>query len=212
MEISGIRRSYERAALKREDLPEDPYVLFESWLQTAVDEQLSDPTGMVVATVDSEGRPSLRSVLLKKFDHDGFVFFTNLASRKAQQIAGNPNVCLSFPWYCLERQVHIQGVASKISTAEVIKYFLSRPKDSQIGAWVSHQSSVISARSVLEAKFFELKQKFSNGEVPVPSFWGGYRVKPTSIEFWQGGKNRLHDRFLYTDNNDGTWKIERLAP
>lgn len=112
MEISGIRRSYERAALKREDLPEDPYVLFESWLQTAVDEQLSDPTGMVVATVDSEGRPSLRSVLLKKFDHDGFVFFTNLGSRKAQQIAGNPNVCLSFPWYCLERQVHIQGVAS----------------------------------------------------------------------------------------------------
>ena len=131
---------------------------------------------------------------------------------KAREIEGNPNVCLSFPWYCLERQIHIQGTASKISSLEVMKYFLSRPKDSQIGAWVSHQSSVISARSVLEAKFFELKQKFAKGEVPVPSFWGGFRVKPRTIEFWQGGKNRLHDRLLYTDNNDGTWKIERLAP
>lgn len=212
MEISGIRRSYEKAALNREDLPDDPFVLFEQWLQNAVDQQLADPTGMVVSTVDETGMPCQRSVLLKKFDHEGFVFFTNLSSRKAQHIAINNKVSLLFPWYDLERQVNIRGTAEKISTVEVAKYFLSRPKESQIGAWVSHQSSVISTRSILENKFFELKQKFYKGEVPVPTFWGGYRVKPVSIEFWQGGKNRLHDRFLYTLQQDNSWLIERLAP
>ncbi len=212
MDLTGIRRSYERASLHREDLPDNPLELFQKWLQEAVDAKLSDPTGMVVGTVDKNGMPFQRSVLLKKYDERGFVFFTNLSSRKAQQIEGNNKVSLLFPWYPLERQVHIQGLTSKISLVEVASYFASRPKESQIGAWVSHQSSVISARSVLEAKFFELKQKFSKGEVPIPSFWGGFRVAPVSIEFWQGGKNRLHDRFLYTKLEDGSWNIERLAP
>ncbi len=211
MRISGIRRSYERAVLRREDLPDDPLLLFEKWLQEALDAQLADPTGMVVATVDSTGMPCQRSVLLKKYDHNGFVFFTNLTSRKAHHIEQNHNLSLLFPWYDLERQVHIQGCASKISMMEVVSYFTSRPRESQIGAWVSHQSSVISARSILEAKFLELKNKFAKGEVPVPSFWGGYRVEPVAIEFWQGGKNRLHDRFLYTKKAD-KWEIERLAP
>lgn len=212
MDLTSIRRSYERSALHREDLPDDPLVLFQKWLQDAVDAKLSDPTGMVVGTVDKEGMPFQRSVLLKKYDEKGFVFFTNLSSRKAQQIEGNNKVSLLFPWYPLERQVHIQGLTSKIGLMEVASYFASRPKDSQIGAWVSHQSSVISARSILEAKFFELKQKFSKGEVPIPSFWGGFRVAPVAIEFWQGGKNRLHDRFLYSKQDDNSWKIERLAP
>ncbi|MBQ8708387.1 MAG: pyridoxamine 5'-phosphate oxidase [Succinivibrionaceae bacterium] len=211
MIISGIRRSYERGALKEEDMPAKPLELFEKWLHEAVDEKLADPTGMVVATVDGSGMPCQRSVLLKKFDERGFVFFTNLTSRKARQIEGNSAVSLLFPWYPLERQVHVQGRASKISAMEVVSYFTSRPRDSQIGAWVSHQSSVISARSVLEAKFFELKSRFSKGEIPVPSFWGGYRVSLETIEFWQGGKNRLHDRFLYTKEGE-SWKMERLAP
>ena len=211
MIISGIRRSYERAVLREEDMPAKPLELFEKWLQEAVDQQLADPTGMVVATVDGSGMPCQRSVLLKKFDERGFVFFTNLTSRKARQIEGNSAVSLLFPWYPLERQVHVQGRASKISAMEVISYFTSRPRDSQIGAWVSHQSSVISARSVLEAKFFELKNRFAKGEIPVPSFWGGYRVSLETIEFWQGGKNRLHDRFLYTRDGE-SWKMERLAP
>jgi pyridoxamine 5'-phosphate oxidase len=211
MIISGIRRSYERGALLKDDMPSEPLPLFEKWLQEAIDAELADPTGMVVATADSTGMPCQRSVLLKKFDEKGFVFFTNLTSRKARHIENNNCVSLLFPWYPLERQVHIQGRASRISTLEVISYFTSRPRDSQIGAWVSHQSSVISARSVLEAKFLELKNKFAKGEVPVPSFWGGFRVEPVSIEFWQGGKNRLHDRFLYT-RKDTCWELERLAP
>ncbi len=212
MDLTGIRRSYDRSSLHREDLPDNPLELFQGWLQDAVDAGLSDPTGMVVGTVDENGMPFQRSVLLKKFDDRGFVFFTNLSSRKARQIEGNSKVSLLFPWYPLERQVHVQGCASKIGMMEVASYFASRPKESQIGAWVSHQSSVISARSVLEAKFFELKQKFSHGEVPLPSFWGGFRVEPVAIEFWQGGKNRLHDRFLYTRQEDNSWRIERLAP
>lgn len=214
MDLFGIRRSYERNHLKREDMPANPLELFQKWLQDAVDANLPDPTGMVVATVDETGMPSQRSVLLKKFDKKGFVFFTNFGSRKAHEIEGNNRVGLSFPWYPLERQVHVRGFASKIPVSDVVKYFLSRPKESQIGAWVSHQSSVISARDVLESKFAELKAKFSKGEVPVPSFWGGYAVLPETIEFWQGGKNRLHDRFLYTkDASEASgWRIERLAP
>ncbi len=211
MEISGIRRSYERGSLRREDMPGDPLILFEKWLKEAVDASLADPTGMVVATVDGQGMPFQRSVLLKKFDHRGFVFFTNLSSRKARQIDAGSPVSLLFPWYPLERQVHIQGRASKLGSLEVMSYFASRPRDSQIGAWVSHQSSVISARSVLESKFAEMKERFREGRIPLPSFWGGYRVEHCSVEFWQGGRNRLHDRFLYTRSDSG-WNIDRLAP
>jgi pyridoxamine 5'-phosphate oxidase len=154
----------------------------------------------------------LRTVLLKYFDHRGFVFFTNYESRKARQIAENPNVSLLFPWITLERQVVVQGRAEKIPTAESLKYFTSRPRESQLGAWVSNQSSVISSRKLLLGKLAEIREKFSHGEIPLPSFWGGFRVVPESIEFWQGGSARLHDRFLYRRGEADGWSIERLSP
>ncbi|MCH1919255.1 pyridoxamine 5'-phosphate oxidase [Shewanella sp. A3A] len=211
-DLSDIRREYTQGGLRRGDLPSEPFSLFERWMQQACDAQLVDPTAMVVATVDSQQRPFQRIVLLKRFDEQGFVFFTNLGSRKAQQIEHNSAVSLLFPWHSLERQVAVSGHATKLSSAEVLKYFLSRPKDSQIAAWVSQQSSKISARQVLEAKFLEMKNKFAKGDVPVPSFWGGFRVVPDSIEFWQGGEKRLHDRFLYSRDAEQGWTIDRLAP
>ncbi|GIU46586.1 pyridoxamine 5'-phosphate oxidase [Shewanella algidipiscicola] len=210
--ISDIRREYTLGGLHRDELPEHPMALFETWLEQIRDaEVLTDPTAMSVATVDETGQPFQRIVLLKRFDNDGFVFFTNLASRKAEQIAHNAKVSLLFPWHALERQVAVTGVAEPLSTAEVLKYFMTRPKESQIAAWVSKQSSKISARQALESKFAEMKAKFSQGEVPLPKFWGGYLVRPSSIEFWQGGEHRLHDRFLYTRADKG-WEIDRLAP
>ena len=167
---------------------------------------------MVLSTVDADNRPASRTVLLKYFDERGFVFFTNLESRKADHIDDNANVALLFFWRELGRQVSIRGLAEKIPTGETLRYFATRPRGSQIGAWVSSQSSVISARSLLEAKFEELKQKFRDKEIPLPSFWGGYRVVPLEIEFWQGRENRLHDRFLYTRQADDRWQIDRLAP
>lgn len=211
-DLSDIRREYTQGGLRRGDLPSEPFSLFERWMQQACDAQLVDPTAMVVATVDSQQRPFQRIVLLKRFDEQGFVFFTNLGSRKAQQIEHNSAVSLLFPWHPLERQVAVSGHATKLSSADVLKYFLSRPKDSQIAAWVSQQSSKISARQVLEAKFLEMKNKFAKGDVPVPSFWGGFRVVPDSIEFWQGGEKRLHDRFLYSRDAEQGWTIDRLAP
>ncbi|WP_417763902.1 pyridoxamine 5'-phosphate oxidase [Shewanella sp.] len=211
-DLSDIRREYTQGGLRRGDLPSGPFSLFEKWMQQACDAQLVDPTAMVVATVDSQQRPFQRIVLLKRFDEHGFVFFTNLGSRKAQQIEHNSAVSLLFPWHPLERQVVVSGHAHKLSSAEVLKYFLTRPKDSQIAAWVSQQSSKISARQVLESKFLEMKNKFAQGDVPVPSFWGGFRVVPDSIEFWQGGEKRLHDRFLYSRDGEQGWNIDRLAP
>jgi len=211
MDIADLRREYTKGGLHREDLPVNPLALFETWLRQACDAKLPDPTAMSVATVDSSGKPFQRIVLLKHYDDQGFVFYTNLGSRKAQHIAKNNQVSLLFPWHNLDRQVHVTGVAEPLSPLEVVKYFHSRPKDSQIAAWVSQQSSRISARSMLESKFMELKQKFANGEIPLPSFWGGYRVRFDSIEFWQGGAHRLHDRFLFTRMAD-LWHIDRLAP
>lgn len=211
MDIADLRREYTKGGLHREDLPVNPLELFEKWLRQACDAKLPDPTAMSVATVDSSGKPFQRIVLLKHYDDQGFVFYTNLGSRKAQHIAKNNQVSLLFPWHNLDRQVHVTGVAEPLSPLEVVKYFHSRPKDSQIAAWVSQQSSRISARSMLESKFMELKQKFANGEIPLPSFWGGYRVRFDSIEFWQGGAHRLHDRFLFTRMAD-LWHIDRLAP
>lgn len=211
MELSDIRREYTRGGLRRHDLPEEPLRLFDKWLQQAVEARLTDPTAMTVATVDAQGQPYQRIVLLKHFDQDGFVFYTNLGSRKAAQLEENPRISLHFPWHPIERQVHITGEVEKLSKMEVVKYFSSRPKESQIAAWASKQSSRISARQALEGKFMELKQKFAQGEVPLPTFWGGYRVKVKSIEFWQGGANRLHDRFLFTRHGE-QWDIERLAP
>ena len=214
-DIADSRREYTRGGLRRADLTSEPLPLFEHWLKQACDARLADPTAMVVATVDERGQPFQRIVLLKHYDEKGLVFYTNLGSRKAQQLANNARISLLFPWHMLDRQVIVLGQAERLSTLEVMKYFTSRPKDSQIGAWVSQQSSRISARGVLESKFLELKQKFSNGEVPLPSFWGGFRVKVDSMEFWQGGEHRLHDRFIYQRDETETetgWKIDRLAP
>lgn len=211
MDLSDIRREYIQGGLRRKDLKEDPIEQFNVWLQQAIDAKLTDPTAMTVATVDENGQPFQRIVLLKNLDNNGFVFYTNLGSRKAKHLEHNAKISLHFPWHPLERQVHITGTVEKLSAFENMKYFTSRPKDSQIAAIASHQSSRISARGILEGKFLELKQKFANGEVPVPSFWGGFRVVPSSIEFWQGGEHRLHDRFLYS-LNEQSWAIDRLAP
>ena len=210
-QIAHLRREYTQGGLRRQQLTETPLPLFERWLAQACEAKLADPTAMVVATVDEHGQPYQRIVLLKHYDERGMVFYTNLGSRKAQQIEHNARISLHFPWHMLERQVMVQGIAERLSTLEVLKYFHSRPRDSQIGAWVSKQSSRISARGILEGKFLELKKKFQSGEVPLPSFWGGFRVSIEQMEFWQGGANRLHDRFLYQRNENG-WNIDRLAP
>ncbi len=212
MDLTDIRREYIKGGLRRDDLPTEPLDLFNKWLQQAVDANLPDPTAMTIATVNAEGQPFQRIVLLKDLDNEGFIFYTNLSSRKAEQLHLNNKISLHFPWHILDRQVHVTGHVEQLSTLEVMKYFSSRPKESQIAAWASKQSSRLSARQALEGKFFELKKKFSAGEVPLPSFWGGYRVKFDSIEFWQGGKHRLHDRFIYSRNENNDWDIERLAP
>jgi pyridoxamine 5'-phosphate oxidase len=212
MDVAALRRSATGFALDREDLADDPIVQFEDWFRYACETVPMDPNAMVISTVDSEMRPSSRTVLLKSFDENGFVFYTNYDSKKAAHIAANPYVSLLFFWSEAARQVKIRGTAEKLPASESLKYFLSRPRGSQIGAWVSAQSSVISSRALLEEKFREIKRKFKDKEVPLPSFWGGYRVIPDQIEFWQGRTNRLHDRFEYTKQADGTWAIERLAP
>ena len=212
MNVGALRRSATGFALDREDLCDDPIEQFEDWFSYACETVSMDPNAVTVSTVDGRGRPSSRTVLLKYFDKQGFVFFTNYESKKAQQIERNPWVSMLFFWSDAARQVKIRGKAERIPTKESLKYFMSRPRGSQIGAWVSAQSSVISSRSLLENKFQEIKEKFSRKDVPLPSFWGGYRVVPEEIEFWQGRRNRLHDRFQFTRQDDGSWSIERLAP
>jgi pyridoxamine 5'-phosphate oxidase len=197
--------------LTRDTLDPDPVRLFERWYTEAIDSGIPEPNAMSLATVDSGGQPWVRTVLLKLYDETGFVFFTNYESLKAKQIATNNRVSLLFPWVALGRQVKISGTAEKIPTTESLKYFASRPRGSQIGAWASPQSQVISSRSLLDAKIDEIRHKFARGEIPLPDFWGGYRVIPFEIEFWQARENRLHDRFVYT-KKDGGWTIERRAP
>ncbi len=211
MDIGNFRREYLKDGLERSDLADSPVQQFGRWFNQAKDTDIPDPNAMILSTVSGDGQPSQRTVLLKYYDEDGFVFFTNKASRKAHEIEGNAKVNLHFVWLELERQISIAGTATPISVAESTRYFMTRPRNSQIAAWVSNQSSAISSRQLLLQKFQEMKQKFVNGDVPLPSFWGGYRVSPSSVEFWQGRENRLHDRFLYT-RSDGPWEIERLAP
>lgn len=212
MDLTSLRGKYTTKGLDIKDLNTNPFKQFELWFNEAIEAKLTEPNAFSLATVGIDMMPSLRTVLLKIFDENGFVFFTNYKSTKAKQIEENPKVSALFPWLDLERQVKIEGNIEKISTASSLKYFLSRPKGSQIGAWVSHQSQVISSRSLLEQKFDEMKKKFVKGEVPFPSFWGGYLIKPLKIEFWQGGQDRLHDRFLYELQEDKSWTISRLAP
>lgn len=211
MNLADFRKEYSDRGLRREEMNLDPTAQFATWFSHATELGIYEPNAMTLATVDESGMPWQRTVLLKYFDTEGFVFYTNYQSQKAKQIAQNSQVSLLFPWISLERQVIIQGVAAKVSTAESLKYFSSRPRDSQIGAWVSNQSEVITSRKFLMQKLSEVKEKFAHGEIPLPSFWGGYRVVPQRIEFWQGGSARLHDRMLYRRENS-EWKIDRLSP
>lgn len=212
MDLADFRKEYSARGLQRKEMAAEPTAQFATWFGHATELKIPEPNAMTLATVDETGLPCQRTVLLKYFDEEGFVFFTNYGSRKARQIAANPRVCLLFPWITLERQVIVQGMAEKISTAESLKYFASRPRESQLGAWVSNQSEVITSRKFLMGKLAEIQQKFAHGEIPLPSFWGGYRVVPTAIEFWQGGPARLHDRFLYSRTAGSDWQIDRLSP
>ncbi len=212
MDIHALREDYKKGELRRKDLHDDPFKQFEKWFQQACNAELLEPNAMTLSTVNADGQPFMRTVLLKYFDEKGLVFFTNYESRKAKQIENNHKVSILFTWLPLQRQVHITGTAEKVSTAESLQYFSSRPRGSQLGAWTSQQSSIISSRQLLLMQFEQIKQKFMDGEIPLPDFWGGYRVVPTSFEFWQGCTNRLHDRFLYTLQEDQSWQIHRLAP
>jgi len=214
IDVAALRRNYTQRGLTRAELYPSPFDQFELWFQQACEADLLEPNALVLSTVDGEGMPYQRTVLLKYFDTSGFVFFTNYGSRKAQHITANPRVSLLFPWYALERQLIITGQATKISAAESLRYFSSRPRGSQLGAWVSQQSTVISSRQLLEMQFEKMKEKFRNHDVPLPDFWGGYRVSPVRFEFWQGRPNRLHDRFEYVATNDPEtpWQAQRLSP
>jgi len=207
--LFSMRKEYTSPPLHVKDLNSDPFVQFHAWFEEA--KPLLEPNAMTLATVDTQGKPTMRTVLLKYFDTEGFVFFSNYTSKKAQDLAHNPHAAVHFAWLGQERQVEICGRVEKISRTESLRYFLSRPRGSQLGAWVSDQSQVISTRALLEAKFAQLKVKFTKGEVPLPDFWGGYKLFPTSFEFWQGGGDRLHDRFEYT-YYENVWHLARLAP
>jgi len=211
MPIADLRRSYTLAGLRRADLNPDPIAQFGKWLQQTIDAQMLEPTAMTLATVGKSGRPSARIVLLKGVDERGLIFYTNYESRKARELAENPQGALVFYWAELERQVRVTGVVSSISREESEAYFKTRPRGHQLGAWVSTQSDVIASRGVLEERLELFEQKYPD-TVPLPPFWGGYILSPTEIEFWQGRPNRLHDRFRYTKQANGNWLIERLAP
>ena len=212
-DIGSLRRDYTKAGLDRESMAADPLDQFRLWFEQARDAGIDEPNAMTLATADEEGRPSQRMVLLKAYDSEGYVFFTNYRSRKARHLAANPAASLLFPWIQLERQLIVEGTCEKIPAVQSLRYFASRPRGSRLGAWVSDQSSVISSRKILEMKLEEMKRKFGGGEIPLPDFWGGFRLRPRRYEFWQGRPSRLHDRFEYTpDSGDSSWNLARLSP
>ena len=211
-DLSHHRQEYANIPLDESSMADEPFKQFENWYQQAVNSKLIEPNAMVLATVARDAYPTQRTVLLKYYDPSGFVFFTNYTSRKAKQISENDRVSLLFQWLPLQRQLEINGRAERVSAAESLKYFAMRPRGSQLGAWVSQQSTIISSRSLLETKLAELKQKFASGLVPIPSAWGGYRVVPSRLEFWQGGRDRLHDRFEYVRQHESDWVMRRLSP
>ena len=208
-DLSNLRKEYLKSGIVKDDLKSNPIEQFSLWFDQAIEANIIEPSAMSLAT--SDDYIGIRTVLLKFFDDKGFVFFTNYESKKSKQLQNNPQAALLFPWLALERQVKIIGSVEKITKLESLKYFSSRPKDSQIGAWSSQQSSKISSRAILVDQFAVMKKKFSNGEIPLPDFWGGYRVVPQSIEFWQGRESRLHDRLIY-ERKDNGWDISRLSP
>lgn len=211
IDVSQLRESYTQGGMEKEDLSLDPFTQFDQWMQTALDSKLAEPNAMTLSTVNQDGIPSSRTVLLKGLDH-GFCLFSNYRSQKAQDIQANPNVSLTFLWLALERQVIIQGSAEKMSVQESESYFKSRPYESQIGAWVSQeQSGVIPDRAELVARDRLLKTQYPEGNVPLPEFWGGFRIIPSTVEFWQGRVGRLHDRLRYVRDGEA-WGIERLSP
>lgn len=210
--VDALRQQGLQNGLERKDLDPDPIVQFEHWYQQVQGANLHEPNAMCLATIDANGQVWQRMVLLKMFDQQGFVFFTNYGSRKAMHIEGNTQVSLLFPWHVLGRQVKITGRAFKIGAAQSLKYFMTRPRGSQIGAWASPQSQIIDSRAILETMVEQVKQKFKDSEIPLPSFWGGYQVVPQTIEFWQARESRLHDRFIYQRNETSIWSIDRLAP
>jgi pyridoxamine 5'-phosphate oxidase len=211
-DISALRRNYSRQSLSQADVLPDPLAQFARWFEEAMQSQLAEPNAMTLATADLRGRPSARTVLLKGVDTEGFVFYTNYESRKGDDLAANPQAALLFTWLELERQIRIEGRVEKVSPAESLAYFQSRPLGSQIGAWASPQSRVISDRDVLESRVAQLQAEHAGAEtLPLPPFWGGYRLRPDWLEFWQGRESRLHDRIGYR-LEDGLWSIRRLAP
>ncbi len=207
-----MRKQYRSEIVDEGSLAENPMDQFALWFQQAADSRLFEPNAMVVSTATPDGRPSSRTVLMKQFDGRGFVFFTNYASRKGRELAGNPHVALLFPWHPIARQVIVTGTAARIGRDETAAYFRSRPHGSQLGAWASEQSSVIGSRGELDRRYAELEARYPEGEqVPVPPEWGGLRVFPEAVEFWQGHENRLHDRLRYVLDGE-KWRVERLCP
>ncbi|HSN60398.1 MAG TPA: pyridoxamine 5'-phosphate oxidase [Ferruginibacter sp.] len=211
-ELAKLRKDYTLHSLNEEEVAASPLTQFEKWWDDAASSKIEEMNAMTLATSSSEGMADARTVLLKAFDEKGFVFFTNYNSSKSTQLDVNANCCLLFFWKELERQVRINGIAEKISAKESIEYFDSRPAGSQIGAWASPQSMVVAGKAMLIETFQYYAERFKHGKIPKPPHWGGYRVKPTRIEFWQGRPSRMHDRILYTSTPEGNWKTERLAP
>ncbi len=215
-DVAAMREAYQRRALDEEDLAPDWLTQFSRWFADAVAAALPEPNAMIVASAGGDGQtlqPSARTVLLKAYDTRGFVFYTNYDSRKGRDIAANPHVCLVFPWFPMQRQVVVSGTATRVSRAETQAYFATRPRESQLGAWASPQSQPIADRSALQMLYQQAAARFAEVEaVPAPPNWGGLRVRPTSVEFWQGRVGRLHDRLRYVEQDDGGWIVRRLAP
>jgi len=211
LDIAALRREYRHAGLSRKQLDTDPFKQFEQWFAEAHKAGLDKPNALSLATADASGAPSVRIVLLKAVARGSFVFYTNHGSRKAQELEANPRAAMLFHWLEFDRQVRIQGTVQRVSRAESLAYFATRPHGSQLGAWCSEQSRPLESRAVLEQAFERVREKFAGVEVPLPEFWGGYRLAPQRIEFWQGRENRLHDRFEFQRTGQG-WQIQRLSP